>query len=105
MGMAYACADLVVCRAGANTVFEILALKKPTLFVPLQNASRGDQLQNADYFFKKGLCHLLGEDHLSALPLAVALLENDKELPLRLKASLFPAGNDLILQKIRKYLS
>ena len=39
MASAYAAADLVLSRAGSNTVFEALALKKPALFVPLERAS------------------------------------------------------------------
>lgn len=62
MGRAYAACDMVMSRAGSNTVFEIVALKKPSVLVPLQNKrSRGDQVLNAEYFLKKGLCHVLYE--------------------------------------------
>lgn len=67
MGSAYACADLVLCRAGSNTVFETLALKKRAVFVPLEKNSRGDQLLNARYFEKLGLCTLLRENDLGSL--------------------------------------
>ena len=51
----YALADMLISRAGANSVFEVLALHKPTLLVPLTMAStRGDQLLNSRYFEKKG---------------------------------------------------
>ncbi|MGT2933043.1 UDP-N-acetylglucosamine--N-acetylmuramyl-(pentapeptide) pyrophosphoryl-undecaprenol N-acetylglucosamine transferase [Streptococcus catagoni] len=44
-------ADLVVTRGGSNTIFELLAMKKLHVIVPLgKDASRGDQLENADYF-------------------------------------------------------
>ena len=44
-------ADLVVTRGGSNTIFELLAMKKLHLIVPLgKEASRGDQLENADLF-------------------------------------------------------
>ena len=39
MGSAYACADLVLSRAGSNTVFELLALKKPAVLVQIGRAS------------------------------------------------------------------
>ncbi|MDE7158042.1 MAG: UDP-N-acetylglucosamine--N-acetylmuramyl-(pentapeptide) pyrophosphoryl-undecaprenol N-acetylglucosamine transferase, partial [Clostridiales bacterium] len=61
MGSAYACCDLVLSRAGSNTVFEILALKKPAVLVPLPRGSRGDQLENAAYFVKRNLCCMLSE--------------------------------------------
>ena len=50
-----ALADVVVSRAGANAVFELLALKKPAVLVPLPlEASRGDQILNAQYFERNG---------------------------------------------------
>ena len=50
-----AMADVVVSRAGANAVFELLALKKPAVLIPLPlEASRGDQILNAKYFEKNG---------------------------------------------------
>ena len=51
----FAAADVVFSRAGANAICELLALKKPNLLVPLpKEASRGDQLLNADSFEKQG---------------------------------------------------
>ena len=48
-------ADVVVSRAGANAVFELLALKKPAVLIPLPlETSRGDQILNARYFEKNG---------------------------------------------------
>ena len=50
-----ALADVVISRAGANAVFELLALKKPAVLIPLPlEASRGDQILNARYFEKNG---------------------------------------------------
>ncbi len=55
----YACAELVVSRAGANTLFELAALKKPALLIPLESKySRGDQEANARLFAKLGLAEL-----------------------------------------------
>lgn len=66
MGSAYACADICVCRAGANTVFELLALKKPCVLIPLpKGASRGDQVLNAEYFQKKGFVSVLPQSVLT----------------------------------------
>ena len=50
-------ADIVVTRGGANTIFELLAMAKLHVIVPLgREASRGDQIENAAYFVKKRLC-------------------------------------------------
>lgn len=55
-------ADLVVTRGGSNTIFELVALQKLHVIVPLgKEASRGDQLENADYFEKKGYAKQLRE--------------------------------------------
>jgi UDP-N-acetylglucosamine--N-acetylmuramyl-(pentapeptide) pyrophosphoryl-undecaprenol N-acetylglucosamine transferase len=62
----FAAADLVVSRAGANVLFELLALSKPTLFIPLPKAeSRGDQIDNAKYFYNKTMCELLLQEGLN----------------------------------------
>ena len=57
-----AAADLVISRAGANTLAELAALGKPSLLVPLpQSGSRGDQLRNADFFRRSGASVVLHE--------------------------------------------
>jgi len=62
----YACADVVISRSGANSVYEILALKKPHIFIPLSmQASRGDQIHNANYFAKQGLSRVIDEEQLT----------------------------------------
>ena len=55
----FAAADLVVARAGANSICELLALHKPNILIPLsRNASRGDQILNANSFAKQGIIWL-----------------------------------------------
>lgn len=56
-----AAADVVVSRAGANSIFEILALKKPNLLIPLSAGSRGDQILNARSFEAQGFSKVLVE--------------------------------------------
>ncbi len=57
---AFKIASICVSRAGANTLFELLSLKLPCLIIPLSSsASRGDQVENADYFYKKGMVNVL----------------------------------------------
>lgn len=61
----FAAADLVLSRAGANAIFEILTLQKPNLLVPLPlSASRGDQILNARAFAEKGYSRVLPEEEI-----------------------------------------
>lgn len=58
--------DVVVARAGSNTIFELALARKPMLLIPLsKKASRGDQIQNAKYFRKQGLANMLLEEDMS----------------------------------------
>ncbi len=62
----FAYADIIISRAGSNTIFEIAALKKPNILIPLsKNASRGDQILNAKSFENKGLSYVLQEEDLT----------------------------------------
>lgn len=69
----FACADLVVSRAGANSLFELKALRKPMLLIPLEIGSRGDQVHNAKSFEKAGWAQVLSERELSAESLENAI--------------------------------
>ena len=67
-------ADVVVTRGGSNTIFELLAMTKLHIIVPLgREASRGDQIENADYFVKKGYAKQLAEEQLDMSNLQTAL--------------------------------
>lgn len=62
----FAMADLVISRAGANAICELLALKKPNLLIPLPSkSSRGDQLLNAASFESQGFSIVIDEDDLT----------------------------------------
>jgi len=62
----FALTDVCVSRAGANAICEILALRKPNLLIPLSaNASRVDQILNADSFENQGFSEVLTEDQLA----------------------------------------
>ena len=59
----FALADLVISRAGANSICELLALHKPNILIPLSaNASRGDQILNAQSFEKQGFSVVIEEE-------------------------------------------
>lgn len=69
-----AMADLVVSRAGANTLSELLALRKPNILVPLPAAgSRGDQIQNARSFEASGYSRVLPQEAMTAERLDLAI--------------------------------
>lgn len=75
-------ADLVVSRAGSNSIFEFLALHKPMLLIPLSAAkSRGDQILNANLFKKQGFAHVLEEEALTkeSFLSAMEALARDKD--------------------------
>lgn len=66
----FAIADVVISRAGANAICELLALRKPSLLIPLPaRASRGDQILNAKSFESQGFAMMADEDYLTAVTL------------------------------------
>lgn len=70
----FAMSDIVISRAGANAICELLALKKPNLLIPLSaNASRGDQILNAQSFKEHGYSAVLLEEDMTAQTLLVAV--------------------------------
>ncbi len=61
----FALADIVISRAGANAICELLALKIPNLLIPLPaKSSRGDQILNAESFEAQGFSMVLKEEDL-----------------------------------------
>ena len=70
----FALADVVISRAGANAICELLALKKPNLLIPLSaKASRGDQILNARSFEKQGFSVVLEEEEVTTDTLTAAV--------------------------------
>ena len=108
MGLIYACADYAVARCGSNSAHELIALKIPTLFIPLDNgSSRGDQVKNAQYFQSRGLCRVLEEHNLSSKTLTDGIfnLAGDEKLKTALEHCSLECGNDKIIDEIEKSLS
>ncbi|WP_238918476.1 undecaprenyldiphospho-muramoylpentapeptide beta-N-acetylglucosaminyltransferase [Clostridium sp. YIM B02555] len=74
-----AAADYIVSRAGANSIFEFLALKKPTLLIPLsKKASRGDQILNSKSFKKEGYSLMIEEEEINEKVLYHKIIELKK---------------------------
>lgn len=67
-------ADVVISRAGANAICELLALRKPHILIPLSAASsRGDQILNAESFERQGFSHVIKEEALDSVSLLEAI--------------------------------
>ena len=64
IGMVYQAADIVVARAGANSIFELAALGKPSILVPLSESANNHQVENAYYYEKKGATLVIEEENL-----------------------------------------
>ncbi|WP_274600981.1 undecaprenyldiphospho-muramoylpentapeptide beta-N-acetylglucosaminyltransferase [Clostridium yunnanense] len=74
-------ADYIISRAGANVIFEILALKKPNILIPLSaKVSRGDQVLNAKSFEKNGYSIVIEDEELNKEKLLekLEILNNDR---------------------------
>lgn len=107
MADAYACADVVVSRAGSNSLCELLALRKPALLIPYpSSASRGDQILNAKSFESRGLSRVLDQAEMTpdTLTAAIAGLYHDRgALYDAMAAEGAVNGVDAVLEQIYKY--
>lgn len=69
--------DVVISRAGSNSIHELLALKKPNILIPLsRKASRGDQLLNAKSFKDRGFSEVIEEEELTNFYILMSRLED-----------------------------
>jgi UDP-N-acetylglucosamine--N-acetylmuramyl-(pentapeptide) pyrophosphoryl-undecaprenol N-acetylglucosamine transferase len=82
MDLAYAAADLVISRSGANTVSELCLLGKATLFVPSPGVAEDHQTKNAMALVEKGAAEICpdGEAAERAIPAAMELLGDPARL-------------------------
>lgn len=107
MADAYACADVIVSRAGANALCEILAARKPALLIPYpKGASRGDQLLNAESFRQRGLSRVLLQEDMTPETLARGVEEVYRDrgaLYAAMAAEPTSNGIDNVLEQIYKY--
>jgi len=102
----FACADLVLSRAGSNALMEFQALARPLLLVPYpKGASRGDQILNAQSLEKRGLCRVLLQENMTAATLTEALLQTwaDRDaLTAAVKAAPPADGTKRVLEMIEE---
>lgn len=101
----FAAADLIVSRAGSNSISEFLALQKPHLLIPLSaRASRGDQILNAASFAKQGFARVLDEDEMTAESMKkeiFALYENRESYIDAMKKSHAGSGVTAVMTQIK----
>ena len=100
----FAMTDLMISRAGANSISEILALKIPNILIPLSAAaSRGDQILNAESYKKQGFSTVLQEEELTG-ELLVSSVEDvysrREEIKEKMASSKLLDANNTILNLI-----
>lgn len=103
----FAAADIVVSRAGANVICELLAMKKPNLLIPLPaGSSRGDQILNANSFKKQNYSMVLEEENMNNETLleAINALYDDKDKYIEsMSSSTLNDSTNVIMNLIKKY--
>ncbi len=99
-------ADIILSRAGANSLFEIIAGKKPSVIVPLPSAARDHQRKNAYWFAQKGFCHVLEQDSGKDLISALLKAKNDIVMTSNLQKSVIknsaPEIAEIIMNTLKK---
>lgn len=100
----FALADLVITRGGSNTLFELLALNKNMLIIPLSTkASRGDQIENAKEFAKNEFASVLYEEDLTTETLIASIQKCFKNhILLKNNRLKYVNGTDNVCNLIRK---
>lgn len=101
----FAITDFVVSRAGANAIFEFLALELPMLLIPLSRAaSRGDQIVNAQSFQEKKYARVLEEENLNQETLEAELIQLKHTAPVmkdKMKEYKSEEARDHVIQLIK----
>ncbi len=102
----FALSTLVISRAGANAICELLALHKPNILIPLSAAaSRGDQILNAASFEKSGYSYVLEEEKVSNETLLTAInhvMDNKDAYVSAMKNSSSKDSIEIILDLIKE---
>lgn len=94
--------DLIISRAGATALFEIISAKKPSIIIPLPSSARNHQLKNANFFAQQNLCRILPQNNKTKkliVPFIQKVL-NDKILQENLQKSNIQNAAEQIAEKI-----
>ncbi|KXH81776.1 undecaprenyldiphospho-muramoylpentapeptide beta-N-acetylglucosaminyltransferase [Sporosarcina sp. HYO08] len=102
-----AASDFAVSRAGSNAIFELLAIRKPMLLIPLSaSKSRGDQILNASHFKKLGLAEVIQEEEVGQRPFSEELRSfrsEEDNLLQKMHATALPKTPDVMVDLILSY--
>ncbi len=110
MDLAYALADLVICRAGALTISELCLAKRPAILVPSPNVAEDHQTRNAESLVSKSAAVLVPDADAvpGALVKAMELID-DSETTKQLSESIGklgkPDASDIIAAEISKLVT
>lgn len=109
MADAYAAADIVVTRAGAGTISELIALSKPSILVPSPNVAEDHQTKNARALTSRGAAVLVTDKECPDIlaRTAIRILRDPQEfhaLASAIEAMPKPDANTLIFQALEEYL-
>ncbi len=103
----FAMADLIISRAGATVLYEILALKKPNILIPLsKKASRGDQILNAHSFENQGFSYVIMEEALDEKTILEGIdkvYDNRRDYVNKMGLSKARNGIEEVIKIIEKY--
>jgi UDP-N-acetylglucosamine--N-acetylmuramyl-(pentapeptide) pyrophosphoryl-undecaprenol N-acetylglucosamine transferase len=108
MGAVYKQAEFVIGRSGANTFFELIALQKPALFIPLPWSANGEQKAHAEFFKEHGIGEVFDQKSENSLLLTTIRVFHKnvsryksafQSLPLQLKRD----ATQTLVQKILRY--
>jgi UDP-N-acetylglucosamine--N-acetylmuramyl-(pentapeptide) pyrophosphoryl-undecaprenol N-acetylglucosamine transferase len=102
MASAYAVADLVICRAGASTVAELIAAQRSAIFIPFPHATDNHQFFNAQVMEKKRWAEIILEKDLQADRLA-SRLEDFLEKPPILHE--WPSADSGAAQRLAEFIT
>ncbi len=102
-----ASAQLVICRSGANTLYELIALQCPHILIPLPaTVSRGEQVQNANWAKQKSISEVIYQDQLTwdlFIQTANRILKNPEHYRTHMTDAIGPNSTDTILKILDQY--
>ncbi len=108
MDLAYSCADIIISRAGASSVSELMLVGKPVIFIPSPNVADDHQTKNAQSIVKSQAGILVKEKDLGTFKEVFSSLSNDsnrcKELADNIKKLAKPLATKEIVDKIQELI-
>jgi UDP-N-acetylglucosamine--N-acetylmuramyl-(pentapeptide) pyrophosphoryl-undecaprenol N-acetylglucosamine transferase len=102
IGAAYAASDVVICRSGAGSVFELKALDKPAILVPYPYAADNHQYWNAKEVEKKGKVIVIEEKNLTEENLSDAIYALKENIKINAAENIIKFPRKLMFEEIIK---